>query len=254
MDLRLWANDPRKKLILARADQYEPGKFSFMVEGRFDYLSENLQDPDKTSGTKAFQAPAAEIGARFKYDYMRVQVEGIYRSLQFLLFDTPGFVPFQALPKSAVTRPEFYGILAVDYYIRQAYLTLGLTGGYKRPATYKAAEGVVGTAGVSSATKNLPIAVVKRRTSSSAYVSPFSRPIEILPAGKNAFDIFEIKFNTEFDLSEFMTFFLEMSYTLDNNRVKLATSKSNSSVLTKVFEDSKVTNRLGLALVVQAKF
>ncbi|RJO66829.1 MAG: hypothetical protein C4523_11170 [Myxococcales bacterium] len=241
MDLRLYQNDPRHQLEFARPDEYEAGKFSFMVSAEGDFLQENLQDPDSTGGTKPFQAPAALIAAKFKYDYARFHVEGSYRSLEFLLFDTPGFVPFQALPKTARTRPELAGVVAVDYHIKPAYLTLGLALGYKRPATYQGAIGV-------------PIAVVKRRTASTAYISPFNRPIEILPADKDAFDIIETKFDLAFHLSDFMTFLFEMSYTLDNNRVKLVTSEENSEELRKDFEDSSIRNRLGLAAVVQAKF
>lgn len=240
MDLRMQENDPRTRLDKTGSDTYEPNAISFVVSGEFDYLSQNLQDPDVSYGTKAFNAPAALVAAKFKWDYLRVYLEGAYRSLEFLIFDTPGFVPFQALPDSAIKRDELYAVLAVDYHIKQAYLTLGVTGGYKRPATYQGARGV-------------PIAVVKRRTTSSAYISPFNRPIEILPEGEPALDIIEAKFNAQFDMSDFMSLMLELSYTLDNNRTKLDTG-NNSETLVKVFDDSNVTNRLGLALVLQAAF
>ena len=241
MDLRLYQNDPRKILELVRNDEYEPGRFSAMVSAEYAFLTQNLQNPDKPDGTKAFNAMAAHVGLKLKYDYLRIHLEGAYRSLEFLLFNTPGYVPFQAFPDSAKTRPELYGVISMDYYIKQAYLTLGLTAGYKIPATYQGDEGV-------------PISVVKRPTATTAYISPFNRAIEILPDGKDAFDIIEAKFDAEFDLSDFMTFLLEVSYTLDNNRVKLATSPNNSETLYKKFEDDNVTNRLGLAIVVQAAF
>jgi hypothetical protein len=242
LDLRLYQNDPRKRFSLARRDVYNPTEFSFRVSGEFDYLSQNLADPEKFGGTKAFNAPAALLSAKFKYDYFRVHLEGAYRSLAFLLFDTPGFIPFQAFPSTVKTNPELYGVVSFDYYIRQAYLTLGITGGFKKPASYRG----------SSAVPNL--AVVKRKTTSSAYISPFNRPIEILPAGKDAFNIIEAKFDVQFDLSDWMTMMFELSYTLDNNRVKLTESPYNSEQLIKVFEDSSVTNRLGVALVIQAMF
>lgn len=242
MDLRLYQNDPRTMLKLARSDQYKPKQLSFMISGEFNYLSQNLEDPDTTYGTKAFNAPAAMVVAKLKYDYFRVHLEGAYRSLEFLVFDSPGIVPFQAFPDSAQTSGEFYGVLAADYYIKQIFLTVGATFGYKKPATYRGSNTV-------------PVmTVVKRRTTSTAYISPFNRAIENLPQGYEAKDIIEAKLNCQFDLSDFMTFMLEVSYTYDKNRSKVETSPNNSETLIKVFEDSNVTNAVGLAAIIQAKF
>ncbi len=241
LDLRLYQNDPRKRLELTRHDEYVPGEFSFMISGEFTFLGQNLQDPDKTDGTSDFHAPAALLAFKMKYDYFRAHLEAAYRSLEFLLFDTPGYVPFQALPKKADAKPELYGILSVDYHIKPAYLTVGLSGGFKRPASYRGDKGS-------------PVAVVKRRTATTAYLSPFSRAIEILPVGKDAFNIMEAKLDVEFDISDFMTFLLEVNYTHDSNQVKLATSSDDSELLYKKFEDSSITDRVGLAAILQAKF
>jgi len=242
MDLRLYQNDPRTMLKLATSDEYSANEFSFMVSGEFNYLSQNLEDPDTTYGTKAFNAPAAMLVAKFKYDYFRVHFEGAYRSLEFLLFDSPGIVPFQAFPKGAKTRGEYYGVLSMDYHIDVAYLTIGATFGYKKPATYRGAESV-------------PVmTVVKRRTAGTAYISPFNRAIENLPQGYKAKDIMETKFNMQFDLSSFMTFMLEVSYTYDKNRTKVEASPNNSETLIKTFEDSSVVHAVGLGAIIQAKF
>ncbi len=241
MDLRLSQNDPRKKLELAKADTYEKGTFSWAVSAEGNYLSQNLQDPDSTNGTKPFVGWAALVSGKIKYDYLRIHLEAATRSLEFLLFDTPGFIPYQSLPDSAEIRPEMFGVLSLDYYIPKAYLTLGLTGGLKIPATYKGDD-------------SAPVAVVKRQTATSGYVSPFNRPIEILPTGESAGNIYEAKFDLQFELSSFMTFMAELSYAFDPNRVKLATSDENSETLVKEFDDTSVTNRIGVALIVQAKF
>lgn len=243
MDLRLQQTDPRLLLEKAPVDEYQPRTFSYYVSVEQTYLQENLQDPDKPSSTKAFKAPTALVEAKFKYDYFRIYSEFCYRSLQYLLFNTPGLVPYQAFPKGVPTRPEMGFILALDYYFKEAYLTLGGTFGYKRPATYGGGNSKV------------PLAVIKRPTGSTAYISPFDRSIEIMPGNiKNASDIIEARFDTQFRLSEMMNIMFEVSYVFDENRVKQVSSAKDSSVLVAKLEDPNVTKRVGIAFVLQAYF
>lgn len=243
MDLRLLQNDPRRRLEKGTKDEYEAGRFSYMVSAETTYLQQNLQNPDKPSNTKAYKAPTALLGAKFQYGFLRFHTELAYRSLEFMVFDTPGFVPYQTTPKGVSTHGEFSGILAADYTFDSLNLTLGATVGYKRPAYYGG-----GKSGVN-------IAVIKRRTGSTAYLSPFENAIEILPADStHPSQIVETRYDVRWRLSDMMDFILEGSYIYDGNRVKLETSKTDSSVLIKKFEDDNVTNRVGLALIIQAYF
>ncbi len=242
MDMNLWQNDPRNRLKAKPGDVYEARRISFLVSGEFNFLSEALQDPDKEDGTKPFNAMAGMLQAKFKYDYLRTHLDFMYRSLEFLLFNTPGFIPFEAFPASVAKRDEISAELAVDYHIRKAHLTLGLAGGMKIPATYKGASNINQTA------------VIKDRSDTAAFLNAFDRNVEILPEGKSAANIYNARFNLQFDLSDYMSMLLELSYVNDGNKTKLAESEENSKLLVKKFEDSNVINMLGIAAMIRAHF
>ncbi len=242
LNMRLWQNDPRNRLKTKPSDKYETGRFSWLVSGEFDFLSEPLQDPEVEDGTKAFNAIAGMLQAKFKYDHLRIHVDGMYRTLEFLLFNTPGFIPFQAFPSSAAVRPEISSELAIDYHISKAHLTLGLAGGLKVPATYKGASNIE------------QISVVKDRSDAVTFINAFDRNVEILPPGKSAANIIHARFNAQFDMSDYMSLLLEINYINDKNKTKLATSEDNSKLLTKVFEDSSVTNMIGVTAMLRANF
>lgn len=242
LDMNLWQNDPRNRLKAKPEDVYEARRISFLVSGEFNFLSEALQDPDKEDGTKPFNAMAGMLQAKFKYDYLRTHLDFMYRSLEFLLFNTPGFIPFEAFPASVAKRDEISTELAVDYHIKKAHLTLGLAGGMKIPATYKGASNIQ------------QIAVIKDRSDTAAFLNAFDRNVEILPEGKSAANIYNARFNLQFDLSDYMSMLLELSYVNDGNKTRLAESEDNSKLLVKKFEDSKVINMLGIAAMIRAHF
>ncbi len=251
LDLDLYQNDPRTRIAEIKGERVEKynDRYSTSVSIEADYLSEDLSDPDKVNGTKAFNAMAARLDSKHKFPmdfegmaYGRVHLFYQYRTLEYLLFNGPGYVPFEAFPKGSESKPEQKFGLAYDVFIKPAHLTMSVFVEHQLPASYKGSSDQTNTA------------VIKDRTDSSAYLSAFSRNIEILPEGKDPFGITTFKFTVKEDFSQMLSMAFELTYQVDRNRPRYEASEEDDKTLVKVFEDKSVTDRLGLALLIQAKF
>ncbi len=204
-----------------------------------EYLTVDGENSD--SVTKSMYAYAAAAEASFRYDHFRVFGLFSYRSLEFLVFDAPGVSPFETIPEDADTRGELAFALNADY--NYSIFWIGVSGGYKIPATYKAP-------GSNS------ITVIKDRITSNSVSTAFSRTREPLPEGKDASDILFAKILLKAKFTESLSTNLEFGYTRDKNMSKLVEADDNSgeSGLVMDFDDSEVQNILSLFFSVEGRF
>lgn len=135
-DYKLYRNDPADPVDYHLFKSYKPGTgYSIALEG--SVLLQNLADPDVAASEKVVVAPSAGLVAIAKIDEITLRFDAVYKSLDFILFNVPGFVPFQAVPEEATTSPEFFFAGTFEYFVPSLYLRPSLALGLKIPATYR---------------------------------------------------------------------------------------------------------------------
>jgi hypothetical protein len=207
-----------------------------MIASEVSALTQNLQDPDVFGQTELQTGIAGDVNLRVKKGYMKLSTDLVYRNLPFILFNVPSFTPFYSFPNKAEATAEWFVAVGADYYLKALRLNPGVVFGYQRPATYVGdiSALVEGTQGVNT--------VVVRRDGD----------FDILPPGEGAFDILSARGFTRWDLSDGMSLIGEVTYTLDKNATRLQSTEFGTVV--RRFDDPNVTNRLALALILQARF
>lgn len=239
IDFRLYRQDPTILYNMAWKEVYGKG-FSWNLAGEFASLWQTLSNPEKFGSTKLQNAKAAYVELRTKIDFFRVNLSFVYRDLEFVLFNVPSFVPFEALPTQNVTiNPEFFGSIAFDYHFPKLHLTPGFVLGFQRPASITAQ--LTGAA-VGS---NPPGSVSGRRT----VVVRRQGSFDILPENAQPTMIYALKALLRWDLSDIMTVVGEIFFALDNNVTYLQDNPQGIS--SRVFQRPE---KLGANLIVQARF
>lgn len=239
VDLRLYRNDPRFPWRAFRKQHYADD-WSWLVSSEVSYITQNLRDPDTFGQTELQSGIAGDVNFRLKKGYTRFSADVVYRNVEFVLFNVPSFVPYYGFPDSAETRPETFVALGLDYYMEKVRQNPGIVLGYQIPATY------VGDASLLNPEDpqlqgQVSTVVVRRQGD-----------FEILPTGQNAFDILSFRAFDRWDISDGMTMIGEITYTLDKNATILEATEFGSVV--RVFDEPNVTNRLSVALIMQARF
>ncbi len=135
-DYALYQNDPTSLQQLFVPEKY-PGGLSWLSSLEGTYLRQTLEDPDAPQSTVAQSALAGDLKVRVKYDYWRLRGDVMYRDLAFVLNNVPSFVPFMTFGKSAQVTPDYLLALGVDRYFPNNRITVGVTGGVERPATFR---------------------------------------------------------------------------------------------------------------------
>ena len=72
-----------------------------------------------------------------KAGYLRVSATGIYRDLNFVVRNVPGFIPFETLPEQREDRARALRRAGGRLPLRGAHLTPGIGGGVQLPATFR---------------------------------------------------------------------------------------------------------------------
>src|ERR1700748_3055930 len=101
--------------------------WSISAEG--DLIDQHLKDFDVAGETKMQPAVAAALQGVVRAGYARFSATGIYRDLNYVVRNVPGFIPFETLPANTKTDPEMFGSLSADYYIEKLHLTPQISGG-----------------------------------------------------------------------------------------------------------------------------
>lgn len=237
LDLRLYKNDPDVVQRFFRPESY-PGGFSYQLSLEASLLGQTLVNPDRFAATRLQTANAFALQARFKLDYWRFYVIGLYRTLSFIQFDVPGLPPYYDFTDGSTVRPELWGAIGGDKNFPNQHLTVGLIVGLQSPASVSAPRFDFGGS-------NPPPGLTGPRTVVVRDVNLFA----ILPADQEVLPIFSVKGTFRLDISEYFAMLGEVFYNRDENRVTFR--DSTSSISQPVFEQP---NQLGFNVVMQARF
>lgn len=233
VDFLLYRNDPAKPLILFKPEKYDPNQFAWSVSAEADVLQQHLKDFDVAGATKDQTAIGGAVQGVVKAGYLRVSVTGLYKNLNFVVRNVPGFIPFETLPQSAKTDPELFGALAADYHIASAHLTPGIGGGIQMPATFRSEFSDGG----------IPAqrAIVVRQQGDES----------ILPYNKDRTPIMQARLALRWDISDIFAVVGWVQFIRDNNGTLVVRDPTEGTASLRVFQSP---NRLGAAVAVQARF
>ena len=237
IDLRLYQEDPLRNDILS-PERYGSG-VSFYVALEGTGLLQTLEDPDRVRSTFHEWSYAGMLSFQLKWDHLRVHIEGVLRSLTYITFNVPGFVPYQGLPENVETQPEIYGSLSLDYHIDVADLTVALTLGVLRPSTYK---GVPPLGPFSNATLQQGVhKVVVRGAASGDW--------DILPAGSDVLPVFYMKTSLKWTFGENFAAIAELTYGRDPNLAQVFRDARGHAI--RQFDDPNI---LGFGLLARLSY
>jgi hypothetical protein len=233
VDFLLYRNDPNKPLILFAPEKYDPNQFGFSVSAELDWLQQHLKNFDTAGAVKDQSAKGAAVQGVVKSGYLRFSATGIYRDLNFVVRNVPGFIPFETLPSSAKTDAELFGSVAADYHFPSAHLTPGIGGGIQLPATFRSEF----TDGGVPAQR---VIVIRQQGDES-----------ILPYNKDRSAIFQARVALRWDISEMFAVVAWVQLIRDNNGTLVVRDPTEGTASLRVFQSP---NRLGMATSVQARF
>jgi hypothetical protein len=233
VDFLLYRNDPARPLILFKPERYDPNQFAWSISAEGALLQQHLKNFDASGTTKDQSALAGAVQGVVRAGYLRFSATGIYRNLNFVVRNVPGFIPFETLPQSAKTDPELFGALAADYYISAARITPGISGGIQLPATFRSEF----TDGGVPAQR---VIVVRAQGDES-----------ILPYNKDRTPIMQARFAIRWDISDVFALVGWVQFVRDNNGTLVVRDATEGTASLRVFQSP---NRLGAAAAVQARF
>lgn len=238
-DFRLYRNDPTDPQDYLLYQDYKPGSgFSISAEGSF--LSQNLEDPDQVGSETLVPAISAGVVANLKLEELLLRLDFFFQSTNFILFNVPGFVPFQGTPRGASTTPEYFLAGTLEYVIDDLKLRPSISVGIKVPATYKgevlSAQGLqVGGANAGEVRTQVIVDEINR---------------VVLPAGKGAVPIIGAVLKVPLALSRSTAVAFESRFELNDNQPRLAKDSELAHVVYQ-FDDPY---RLSLGLVLQSRW
>ena len=227
IEFRLYKNNPEAGQKMMEPRVYLPGT-SWETYLEATYITQNLLEWDEVDTTVLQPATAGALNAKLQINKLRLHADMIYQDLSFILFNIPGLAPYKAFPDDTTVRPEWFAAGGVDYFFETPHLTPGLIVGLKQPATFESGDNVI-------------------------TVFRDEDDWETLPRGEDAFNILSAKGTLKWDVAPIFTIAAEVKYTVDKNRTRYEKSDSESG-RERVFEEDNVTNRLGFALLMQARF
>ncbi len=223
IDMMLYRNDPTVNVVDWWHEKYEPGKWSWSLSAEFNYLLQRLADNQKYATTKLQGAYAGAFQGKLKWGFLRAQVIGLVRNLEFILQNVPSLTPFVAMPTDGIeTKPEYFVAATVDYYCDAVHLMPFITGGGQLPATFQAGNTVQ------------VVRDVSRR--------------DRLPDGFDATPVIQARLGVQWDVSEFMSLLANVQIVRDENMTRL---KIDSSGERREFQRP---NQYGFTMMARARF
>jgi hypothetical protein len=234
VDFALYKNDPQAPQILFSPEKYNPDEFAVAVSGELAYLNQHLKDFDRSGATKDQGAIAGAVQSVFKIGYARLSVTGLYKQLNFIVRNVPGFIPFETLPENAKSDPELFGAIAADYHIAAARLTPGIGGGFQLPATFRSEFADGGSVPASRT-------IVVRSQGDNA----------ILPYNEDRRAIVQARLSLRWTLSDMLGAVLWGQLVHDNNGTLVVRDPVEGTASARKFQDPL---RVGAGLSLQARF
>lgn len=239
-DLRLLRNDPEFLESLSRRPSYNPGGgVSWRVALEGNAIAQVLADPDRFGATTRQWASAAALDMRIQRNYLRINLTGVYRSLQFSLLETPSFVPFTAFAENAIVQPQIFAAVSADYHFPKVALTPGLQAGVEFPGAVKT-ELFAKEAG-----SNAPPTLIGEHT---LLVRTTGERV-ILPEGEDRLPVISARFTTRWYPSEMLTLLAYVLFSFDQNTSILEINADLTK--SRVFDEPV---RIGAGITAQARF
>jgi len=240
-DLRLLRNDAEYRELLSRRPVYKAdNSFNFSVSLEGNAIAQVLADQSRFGATARQWASGAAFDLRLQRNYLRLNATVLMRSLEFILLNTPSFVPFQSLPPEANVKPEIFAALSADYHFPRIGLTPGIQAGLELPAAFTTE--LTGT--VMGSTDPTPISIGRH----SIIIRANGRP-DILPQDKDRAPLFSVRLSTQWWAASFLNLVAFAFITYDKNSTILVVNPDLTR--SRVFE---APTRFGAGLVAQARF
>jgi hypothetical protein len=257
LDLRMYYEDPDNYALAPKPDAYNQD-FGFDVALEYSRLTQTLEDPDRFGSTTNENSNALALSAGLRLQKLRIHFDAIYRDLSYIVWNVPGFVPNQALPKSAdlahggsfAFLPEFLGgeifaVLSTDYFVeftKSMGFTPAISIGFLLPATYTptASESVGQGPFSADHAKGIQTTVVRGSNANDW---------DTLPPGDEELPVFMAKLDLRYNLSQHFSIVGEISYANDPNYSQVELDQHGHAK--RVFIDPHI---IGLGVVSELAF
>ena len=132
IDYKLYRNHPDALDASSSRETYKKDKFSWSVSAEYNHVWQQLESIEQYAKTKLQPAWAGAVQVQFKYDYMRIQLVGLIRNLEYILMNVPSLTPFVAIPEAGTsTTPEYFAAATIDYRFDSAHVTPFITGAFR---------------------------------------------------------------------------------------------------------------------------
>jgi len=233
VDFNLYKNDPFAPTIMFAPEKYDPKMLAWSVSGEVDYIRQHLKNFDVAGATEDQPAVAGALQAVVRAGYARFSATGIYRDLNYVVRNVPGFIPFETLPGNTKTDPEMFGSLSADYYIEKLHLTPQVSGGIQLPSTFKSEFSDGGV----PASRTI---VVRQQGNES-----------ILPYDSDRTPIYQARISVKWQLSSMLGATLWGQFVRDNNGTLVEQDPTEGTASLRVFQSP---NRIGAGLSMQARY
>ncbi|MCK6545605.1 hypothetical protein L6R52_07025 [Myxococcota bacterium] len=215
---------------------YVPGTgYSVALEGTF--VRQNLEDPDAFGTETHATGLAAALVARVKKDRLLIGLDAIVRTADFLVFDVPGYVPFQARSDATETKPSTLIAISAAYGLASFPMRPKLTLGVELPATVRGPvpDGLGGPATPGDERTIILVDEAQRI---------------VLPPGIERRSVLGLLLELPIAIADEVTLAAELRWARDPNQPRL-TQDVELGEVTYTFD---APDRLGLAVVLRARW
>ncbi len=233
VDFLLYKNDPFAPMVMFAPEKYDPKMLAWSISAEGDLIDQHLKDFDVAGETKMQPALAAALQGVVRAGYARFSATGIYRDLNYVVRNVPGFIPFETLPANTKTDPEMFGSLSADYYISKYHLTPQISGGIQLPSTFKSEFSDGGV----PASRTI---VVRSQGNES-----------ILPYDSDRTPIYQARISLKWQLSSMLGATVWGQFVRDNNGTLVEQDPTEGTASLRVFQSP---NRIGAGLSMQARY
>ena len=239
-DLKLLRNDREFLEKLSRRPTYKTDdKVNWLVGAEGNLVGQTLADPDSFGSTTIQWASAAALYFSLQRNYLRLNVTGVYASLEYLLMKAPSFTPFQAFSEDAISQPLIFGAVSADYHIPSLWLTPGIQAGIAMPGAVKT------ELWATDAGSNPPSTLISEHT----IILDGNGEFGILPEGQGRVPVYSVQATAHWYPSDMLTLLAFIIFQYDQN----ATILADNADLTKsrIFDEPV---KFGAGITAQARF
>lgn len=238
VDYRLYKYNGERVSQLFSPEKY-PGGLSWLAQGEFTLMGQNLKDPEKTGSTKRQIGMAGDLNFRMKFDRYRLRLDLSFRDLAFILHSQPSLPPYSDFPDAYDVQPNLFGAIGIDRNWSD-WLTLGLIAGLEKPATLTSPKGIPGAETTGTST-----AVIRNNN--------IDTQITILPPGEEAVPQFALKATAKIDFARIFSAVLDVFYSYDGNQTRYRRTCDNPEECPFEYTFGEF-NQLGVNATLQARF